>query len=57
METEIRTLPRSWQKNKVNLVLGNSELDFFEEIVSESSDTLDMKNYILSRIKIARENQ
>ena len=50
-------IPRGHQKNKINLVLDNSELDIFEDLIKSLpivSNPIHMKNYILEQINKAR---
>jgi len=57
-KTSIRKIPTGYQKNKINLVLDNSEVDYFENVVKEMPEELaDLKEYIKAQIsKVRRGN-
>jgi hypothetical protein len=61
MENKTQTknrIPKGYAKNKLNLTLDNSELDFFEIAVkSEKSFNESMKQHILEKIADARRKQ
>ena len=52
----IRTIPRGYQKNKLNLTLDNSELDFFQDMINKCP-VLSMKDYLQDKIDKARKEQ
>ena len=49
-------LPEDYQKNKLNLVLSNSELDFFEANMDYLFEGEDLREYVQEQINKARRN-
>ena len=56
-KTSIRKIPKGNQRNKLNLILDNSELDTFEEVINGRMSETDLKRYIKSQISKLRSNQ